>query len=113
MALNVNIIGRDSEGNLRALKVNSEGNLEISEPGWWSSIRFLSGTTNPTPEIGVPGDVYLNTSSGDLFKNDNGTWNIQMNLVGPEGPEGADGFGTEAQYNNIIARLEALESAGA
>lgn len=25
--------------------------------------------------------------------------------------DGADGFGTEAQYNDIIARLEALESA--
>ena len=56
-----------------------------------SSMRFLSGTTNPTPEIGVPGDVYLNTSSGDLFKNDNGTWNILMNLVGPQGPQGAPG----------------------
>ena len=35
---------------------------------------------------------------------------------GPEGPQGpagaggADGFGTEAQYNDIIARLEALEA---
>lgn len=56
-----------------------------------SSMRFLSGTTNPTPEIGVPGDVYLNTSSGDLFKNDNGTWNLLMNLVGPQGPKGDTG----------------------
>ena len=43
--------------------------------------------------------------------------------TGPQGPEvpqgpkgdpgtpGADGFGTEAQYNDIIARLEALEGA--
>lgn len=31
MALNVNIIGRDSEGNLRALKVNSEGNLDLGQ----------------------------------------------------------------------------------
>lgn len=30
---------------------------------------------------------------------------------GEQGPAGADGFGTEAQYNDIIARLEALESA--
>ena len=29
---------------------------------------------------------------------------------GEQGPKGADGFGTEAQYNDIIARLEALES---
>lgn len=30
---------------------------------------------------------------------------------GPQGPAGKDGFGTEAQYNDIIARLEALENA--
>ena len=43
MALNVNIIGRDSEGNLRALKVNSEGNLEISDSlGWGESLQDIS-----------------------------------------------------------------------
>ena len=30
---------------------------------------------------------------------------------GDTGEKGADGFGTEAQYNDIIARLEALEGA--
>ena len=30
---------------------------------------------------------------------------------GEPGKDGADGFGTEAQYNDIIARLEALENA--
>ena len=30
--------------------------------------------------------------------------------TGPAGTDGADGFGTEAQYNDIIARLEALEA---
>ena len=29
---------------------------------------------------------------------------------GTPGADGADGFGTEAQYNDIIARLEALET---
>ena len=38
MALNVNIIGKDSEGNLRALKVNSEGNLEISDSLGWGEL---------------------------------------------------------------------------
>ncbi len=43
MALNVNIIGRDSEGNLRALKVNSEGNLEISDSlGWGELLQGIS-----------------------------------------------------------------------
>ena len=30
---------------------------------------------------------------------------------GIQGPKGADGFATEAQYNDIISRLEALENA--
>lgn len=30
---------------------------------------------------------------------------------GDAGPAGKDGFGTETQYNDIIARLEALEGA--
>ena len=43
MALNVNIIGRDSEGNLQALKVNSEGNLEISGfSEWGESLQDIS-----------------------------------------------------------------------
>lgn len=32
---------------------------------------------------------------------------------GADGADGADGFGTEAQYNDIIARLDALEASGA
>ena len=32
---------------------------------------------------------------------------------GADGADGADGFGTEAQYNDIIARLEALETSAA
>lgn len=31
---------------------------------------------------------------------------------GPEGPAGADGFPTETQWNDLVARVEALESAG-
>src|SRR5699024_3930799 len=59
--------------------------------GGGSSMRFISGTTDPDGSIGEPGDVYLNTSSGDMFKNDNGTWNLLLNLIGPEGPKGDQG----------------------
>ena len=34
-----------------------------------------------------------------------------IDVAGEKGDPGADGFGTEAQYNDIIARLEALEAA--
>ena len=30
--------------------------------------------------------------------------------TGPKGDPGADGFGTEAQYNELVARIEALET---
>ena len=43
MALNVNIICKDSKGNLQALMVNSEGNLEISDSlGWGESLQDIS-----------------------------------------------------------------------
>ena len=47
---------------------------------------------------GDPGDEGPQGPKGD--KGDPGT----------PGADGADGFGTEAQYNDIIARLEALET---
>lgn len=111
------------------LPISESNPLPVSGGGGGSgsSMRFLFGETDPTASDGEPGDVFLNTNSGDIFKNENGTWNLQGNLRGPqgergpEGPQGEqgpagadgqDGFGTEAQYNDIIARLEALENAG-
>jgi len=52
---------------------------------------FLHGSTDPGASLGKDGDVYLNTSSGDLFRKENGAWTLLMNLVGPEGPEGPQG----------------------
>src|SRR5690625_2051941 len=97
--------------------------------GAGGGMRFHSGAGEPDSSVGQPGDIYLNTSNGDLYSNVNGEWTFEMNLrgpqgeqgpqgepgpqgeQGPQGPPGADGFGTEEQYNEIIARLEALESA--
>jgi len=151
----------------------------VSVGGGGKGMKFLGGPSDPTGETGQSGDVYINTTSGDLFKNNDGSWDLLINLVGPQGergpkgdkgeqgdpgeqgpkgdkgeqgdpgegdrgdppvhewintslrfqlPDGSwgdlvelqgpkgdkgdpgeDGFGTEAQYNDIIARLEALE----
>ena len=59
MALNVNIIGRDSEGNLRALKVNSEGNLEISGFSEWGEL--LQGISDNL-------DILVDKLSGTIVK---------------------------------------------
>lgn len=55
---------------------------------------------------GPPGD------KGDPFTYEDFTEEQLESLRGPKGDPGQpgkDGFGTEAQYNDIIARLEALE----
>ena len=54
-------------------------------------MRFWIETTDPTSADGQPGDVWLNSDSGDLFKNENGTWNLKGNLMGPQGPQGEQG----------------------
>lgn len=66
--------------------------------------------------------VYVHTDDGPVPLLEYLEGNASAGPEGPEGPEGpqgpagtdgadgADGFGTEAQYNDIIARLEALET---
>ena len=53
------------------------------------------GPKGDTGPAGPQGDAGAKGAKGD---------------TGAQGPAGADGFGTEAQYNDIIARLEALEA---
>lgn len=55
--------------------------------------RFLRNVNLPAGPKGEPGP-----------KGDKGD-------KGEPGADGKDGFGTEEQYNDIIARLEALENA--
>lgn len=59
--------------------------------GAGSGLEFLSGEGEPSAELGSGGDWYLNTANGDLYRKDNGTWALQMNLVGPQGPKGDQG----------------------
>ena len=59
----------------------------------------------PKGDKGDKGDP--GTPGADGAKGDKGDKGDQ----GDPGTPGANGFGTEAQYNDIIARLEALETA--
>src|SRR5690625_3377338 len=59
--------------------------------GGGSGMRFISGEGEPGSDIGQPGDVYLDTESGDLYTNKNGSWTEEMNLKGPKGDPGEDG----------------------
>ena len=66
--------------------------------------KAAKGDTGPQGPEGPKGDPGPAGTAGP--KGDKGD-------PGPAGAKGADGFGTEAQYNDIISRLEALETAAA
>src|SRR5690606_20109468 len=59
--------------------------------GGGGGMDFLHGDTDPTGALGKEGDVYLNTSSGELFRKENGSWTLLMNLIGPQGRQGQQG----------------------
>src|SRR5690606_22240166 len=78
------IIGEDGQiYNLDELLQNAGGA--------GGGMRFHFGTGAPDASLGAPGDVYLNTSNGDFYLNQNGTWNQIGNLRGPQGPQGPEG----------------------
>src|SRR5699024_12719175 len=81
--------GTGSEGK-SAYEVAVENGFEGDEQAWLDSLIGPEGPQGPPGADGKDGED---------------------GVEGPQGPAGNDGFGTEAQYSDIIARLEALESA--
>ena len=100
--------------NLKGLKgdTGSTGATGASGATW------LFGASAPISNQGKSGDFYLNTTTYDIYNRGTSSWTLSGNIKGAKGDKGdtgntgatgANGFGTEAQYNDIIARLEALE----
>ena len=74
---------------------------EVAEGGLAKLVRKASGGEGPQGPKGDKGDPGIQGDRGpEGAKGDKGD----------PGTDGTDGFGTEAQYNDIIARLEALEA---
>lgn len=72
-----------------AYEIAVENGFVGTETEWLASLKGDTGATGPA---GPKGDTGATGATG------------------PKGDPGAAGFGTEAQYNDIIARLEALET---
>lgn len=88
------VIGFIGGGKKTMVSVSERNPLPVyvvGGDGGGGGVNFLSGNSNPTPDVGSSGDVYLNTTTGDLFKKDDDSWNLLMNLVGPQGPQGPRG----------------------
>jgi hypothetical protein len=90
MALNVNIIGRDSEGNLQALKVNSEGNLDFGLYGKYGEAWIPVKVDSEGRPI-LASDVTVNAEGlvvdmGQIKQGPAGTepWLVQLSGTIPE-----------------------------
>lgn len=67
--------------------------------------KWLNGTTNPTNTlVANPGDYYLNTSSGDVYRREiDSSWTLVGNIKGSPGNDGAPGEGLESGLTQIKA----------
>ena len=52
--------------------------------------EWFTGTENPTTQ-GVNGDLYLNTTTADVFKKANNIWSFLLNIKGQRGEQGLPG----------------------
>ena len=116
--------GTGAQG-LSAYEVAVKNGYTGTEAAWLTSLKGATGTTGtrgtdgatwlvgtvaPTTQ-GKTGDFYLNTATFDVYSKATGSWVLSGNIKGATGATGPAGFGTQAQYNDIIARLTALENA--
>lgn len=52
---------------------------------------WLTGTEVPNNSLGNDGDMYLRTTTGDVFQKASGAWAVVANIKGPQGNAGVDG----------------------
>lgn len=119
--MNVNKFIKEN-GDLKQVSENDPLPVKMVGSVNGESMEFLNGETNPQEENGSNGDVYINTSNGKLFKKEEGKWSDLMTLKGDDGTngtdgtngidgdDGADGFPTEQQWDDLVARVDALEN---
>lgn len=61
-------------------------------------------TTNPTSPDGANGDMWFNTTSGDVFKKTAGTWLLMGNMKGATGADGSATQKTTTLVSDITTR---------
>ena len=73
---------------------NSQGEKgdkgDQGEPGEDGSV-WLTGNGAPTSTLGKEGDMYLNTSNGDVYQKGADGWTKITNIKGDDGEDGEDG----------------------
>lgn len=78
------------ETDTLAIKLG-DGSTVWNSLGYYST-KIRNGTTVPAGSLGVIGDFYIRTTTGDLYlKTAVSTWTLQISLVGPTGSTGPTG----------------------
>ncbi len=76
---------------------------------------WLTGTSKPADTLGKVGDMYLNTTNGDVYQKEEAGWTLKMNIKGEDGEDGKDGLNGstgsqgkpgETAYSNTILPVE-------
>ena len=52
--------------------------------------QIYAGTSDPSGVLGVDGDFFLNTATGDIFKRASGSWGFLCNLRGTDGTDAVE-----------------------
>lgn len=71
--------------------------------------QWFTGAELPTTQ-GINGDLYLNTSNGDVYKKANGVWNIVANIKGQKGEQGIQGERGETALTFNVGTTTTTES---
>jgi hypothetical protein len=66
---------------------------------------WYNGTGAPLVGVGINGDYYLDTASGDVYAKSAGLWNYTNNIKGPTGATGASGTSIAIQGNDTVANI--------
>ena len=62
------------------------------QPGRAPGEKWFTGAGDPVSVAGaIDGDLYLDTTDGDVFELVSSAWVFRTNIAGPEGPEGSAG----------------------
>lgn len=69
-----------------------------------NGVQFYTGNVEPTQEIGVNGDVYLDTESCFFYQKKYDKWLFQCNLKGKKGKDGTDGIDGTDGVTQIITQ---------
>lgn len=114
--------GVAGEDGKSAYEIAVEHGFEGTEEEWLESLKGEpgqdgadgeQGPQGPKGDPGEDGKSAYEIAVDHGFEGTEAEWLESLKgEQGPQGEPGKDGFGTEAQYNDIIARLEALENAG-